>query len=97
MSCNNNGYEQYYAEYSDFEKITNKRLTGWFPEVITRDSYEIKNTSYLDICAFSSIKYKKSSSLDSIFNSHKPISIEEFKKVIEIYQSKVPEWFVSKD
>lgn len=97
LSCNNNGYEQYYAEYSDFEKVKNKRLTGLFPEIITHDCYEIKNISYLDICIFSSIKYRKSSSLDSIFNSYKSISVEEFKKALDKNQSKIPDWFVSKD
>ena len=97
FSCGNGEYEQYYANYSDFKKITNKRLTGWFPEIITRDSYEIKNTSYLDICAFSSIKYKKALTLDSIFKSYKPITVQEFEKAVEKHQSKVPEWFVSKD
>ena len=44
LSCNNGEYNQYYAEYSDFEKITNERLTGWFPKIITNDSYEIQSS-----------------------------------------------------
>ena len=91
---NNDGYEQFYADYTDFEKVKNKRLTAWFPEIITHDSYEIQNTSYLDICAFSSIKYKNTSSADSLLHLYKQISISEFKKVIEKHQSKVPVWFV---
>lgn len=97
-SChNNNGYEQFYADYTDFEKVKNKRLTGWFPEIITHDSYDIQNTSYLDICAFSSIKYKNRSSADSLLRLYTPISITTFKKVLEKHQSKVPVWFVPMD
>jgi hypothetical protein len=96
-SCHNKGYEQFYADYADFEKVKNKRLTGWFPEIITHDSYEIQNTSYLDICAFSSIKYNNNSTADSLLHLYKPISTTEFKKVLEKHQSKVPVWFVSLD
>lgn len=94
LSCNNGEYNQYYAEYSDFEKITNKRLTGWFPKIITNDSYEIQSSSYLDICAFTSVKYKKLSSVDSLFNSYKQISINDFKITTAKYQSKIPNWFL---
>ena len=94
LSCHNKGYEQFYADYTDFEKVKNKRLTGWFPEIITHDSYDIQNTSYLDICAFSSIKYKNTSSADSLLHLYTPIPITEFKKVLEKYQSKIPVGFV---
>ena len=94
-ACQNNaGYEQFYASYSDFEKVKNKRLSGWFPEVITHESYDIQSNSYLDICAFSSIKYKNTPSADSLFHLYKPISITEFKKTLGKYQSKAPVWFV---
>jgi len=93
-SCHNKSYEQFYANYSDFEKVKNKRLTGWFPEIITHDSYDIQNTSYLDICAFSSIKYNYPSSADSLLRLYTPISITTFKKVLKKHQSKVPVWFV---
>lgn len=97
-SChNNNGYEQFYADYADFEKVKNKRLTAWFPEIITHDSYDIQNTSYLDICAFSSIKYNNNSKADSLLHLYNPIPFTEFKKVLEKYQSKVPVWFVPLD
>ena len=97
LSCHNKGYEQFYADYTDFEKVKNKRLTGWFPEIITHDSYDIQNTSYLDICAFSSIKYSNPSSADSLLRLYTPISITTFKKVLETYQSKVPVWFLPLD
>ena len=93
-SCQNKGYDQYYTDYYDFEKVKNKRLSGWFPEIITHDSYDIQNTSYLDICAFSSIKYNKTSTPDSLLHLYNPIPITEFKKVLEKYQSKIPVWFV---
>ncbi|WP_439554654.1 hypothetical protein [Flavobacterium macrobrachii] len=94
LSCNNGEYYQYYAEYSDFEKITNKRLTGWFPKIITNDSYEIQSSFYLDICAFTSVKYKKLSSVDSIFNLYKSITVNDFKITTAKYQSKIPNWFL---
>ena len=94
LSCGNGGLEQYYAEYSDYEKITNKRLTGWFPEIVTRDCYELKSKSYLNICAFTSISYQNSKSLDSIFNSYKSVPLADFKKSIKKYNEKIPNWFV---
>lgn len=97
LSCNNGEYNQYYAEYSDFEKIRNERLTGWFPKIITNDSYEIQSSSYIDICAFTSVKYKKLSSVDSIFNLYKSISVNDFKIETVKYQSKIPNWFLLSD
>ncbi|RAR72604.1 hypothetical protein [Flavobacterium aciduliphilum] len=97
FSCGNGEFEQFYANYEDFKKIPNKRLTGWFPEIITRDSYEIKNSSHLDICAFCSIKYRNKKSIDSIFSIYKSVPVSNFKIVLEKYSEKTPEWFPNID
>ena len=61
-------YEQEYQTYNDFDKV-NQRNKGWFPDIISTDAYNLKNTSYLDsLCAFGTFSYSDNYFYDSIFD-----------------------------
>lgn len=97
-ACSDGSFIQNYATISDFNNIkSNKRLSGWFPNIITYECYDLRSTSYLDYCAFSSIKYKNFQVMDSIFNSNEIGSKIEFKNVYNLHIDKIPKWFIKFD
>lgn len=47
-------YQQHYDNFEDFNKV-NQRNKGWFPPIVSKDAYELFNSSCLDsLCAFGS-------------------------------------------
>jgi hypothetical protein len=97
VSCNNGDYLQEYENYSEFTKIKNPRLTGWFPvELIKSDAENIKNVSYLSTkCVFGVFDYENEELYDSIFNKENHIDKthnEIFHSQIELVKNIIPEW-----
>ncbi|MCC7297514.1 MAG: hypothetical protein IT244_04210 [Bacteroidia bacterium] len=97
-SCNNGAYLQEYQNYQDFDKIKNRRLTGWFPDSLQKqDAYYIKNISYLSTtCVFGVFNYQYEELYDTIFHKENFIDhtqIKTFKTQIELVKNIIPVWF----
>ena len=90
-------YHQHYKNFSEFDKA-NQRNKGWFPEFISMDAYDLKNTSYLDsLCAFGTLCYSNSNFYDSIFtnsNANK-IDFSMFEQKVKEHIKRKPEWFLN--
>ncbi|MEO8150858.1 MAG: hypothetical protein ABI723_24710 [Bacteroidia bacterium] len=91
------GYEQHYDKFSDFNSI-NQRNKGWFPEIISSDAYNIKNTSYPDsLCAFGTFSYSTTAFYDSIFKEPgtKKIDFSLFEQKVNEHIERKPYWFLN--
>ena len=92
--------ESYYQDYDNFHEFNkvNQRNKGWFPNIISNDAYDLKNTSYLDsLTAFGTFSYSNSSYYDSIFtdSNTKRIDYSIFEQKVKQYISRKPEWFLN--
>jgi hypothetical protein len=90
-------YHQDYDNFNEFNKV-NQRNKGWFPDIISNDAYDLKNTSYLDsLTAFGTFSYSNSKYYDSIFaNSNaKKIDFSTFEQKVNRHISRKPEWFLN--
>ena len=97
-SCSN-GYEQQYANFTDFNKV-NQKNKGWFPDIITKDVYDLNNVSYLDaLCAFGTFNYLENNFYDSIFKSPSTIRMDFslFEEKVNEHKNRKPNWFLNSD
>lgn len=92
-------YEQEYQTYNDFDKV-NQRNKGWFPDIISTDAYNLKNTSYLDsLCAFGTFSYSNNYFYDSIFDKTEinKIDFSKFEQKVNEHLKRRPDWFMKID
>jgi len=92
-------YEQEYQTYNDFDKV-NQRNKGWFPDIISTDAYNLKNTSYLDsLCAFGTFSYSDNYFYDSIFDKTEinKIDFSKFEQKVNEHLKRRPDWFMKID
>lgn len=94
-SCSNQ-YEQYYENYSGYDKA-NVRNKSWFPkQLIFNDTYALRNISCLDsLSAFGQFNYSKSFLYDSVFNNKEiqRLPIEKYLEKIQRNKINKPQWF----
>jgi hypothetical protein len=95
-SCSKN-YEQYYNNYEDFSK-QNQRNKGWFPDLISKDVFNLKSSSSLDpFHNFGVFEYTNENYYDTIFKKKNgvKISISDFEKIIKNNIESKPNWFLN--
>jgi hypothetical protein len=96
LGCSDS-YQQHYDNFSEFNKA-NERNKGWFPDCVSIDAYNLKNTSYLDsLCAFGTFSYSNSNFYDSIFTnpSADKIDFSKFEQKVRQHINRKPDWFLS--
>jgi hypothetical protein len=95
VSCSDS-YKQKYSNFKDFNNA-NQRNKSWFPNIITSDSYNLKNVAYLNpLCAFGTFDYSDSNFCDSLFkSSNTRIDFSVFKQKVNENMNRKPDWFLN--
>ncbi|MRX69100.1 hypothetical protein SAMN06265349_104215 [Flavobacterium resistens] len=93
ISCQNKPFEISFDTYNDYKTETNLRLTGWFPNIIKSDSYNLKSGSHLGSCNFVKFNYSNNKTYDSLFLNSTKVPLFSFQQKIKKYDELKPNWF----
>lgn len=86
-------FDQNYYTFDEYNLRTN-RNKSWFPDLISKDAYEIRSKSYLnELCAFGCFRYRNNEYYDSAFRKGKIINFTIFTDKVNFNKKHKPDWF----